>query len=112
MAHTRPQLPLEAAIALADGFPGVKSQAVSSLRYIRASGGEPPGEERMIKTDDVAALASETLDGLKRLVEAYDDPATAYAAVRRGAFSYDYDDYAQLARVAEWGQAGDADGEA
>jgi len=110
--HVRPQLPLEAAIALADGFPGIKATNVSLLRYIRASGGEPPGEERIIKIDDVATLANETLAGLKRLVAAYDDPATAYAAVRRGAFTYDYDDYAQLARVAEWGQAGDAEGEA
>lgn len=111
-SNVRPQLPLEAAIAMEGGFIGVREREVSLLRYIRASGGEPPGEERIIKTDDVAALADEALAGLKRLVAGYDHPETAYAAVRRGAFSYDYDDYAQLARVAEWGQAGDAEGEA
>lgn len=110
--HTRPQLPLEAAIALAGGFVGVEARQVSLLRYIRASGGEPPGEERVVKTDDVSVLANEALDGLKRLVAAYDDASTPYAAVRRGAFSYDYDDYAQLARVAEWAQVADAEGEA
>lgn len=110
--HTRPQLPLEASIAQAGGFVGVDAQQVSLLRYIRASGGEPPGEERIVRTDDVAALAKGALDGLKRLVSAYDDPSTPYAAVRRGAFSYDYDDYAQLARVAEWAQSADAEGEA
>ncbi|CFX19489.1 Double-strand break repair protein AddB [Candidatus Filomicrobium marinum] len=110
--NTRPQLPLEAAIALEGGFVGVSEQNVSLLRYIRASGGEPPGEERIIKTDDLPKLAEGALEGLKRLVAAYDNPTMAYAAVRRGAFSYDYDDYAHLARVAEWAQFGEADGEA
>lgn len=108
-ALLRPQLPLEAAIAKAGGFAGAQTTQVSLLRYIRASGGEPPGEERIINVSDVSALADEALDGLKRLVAAYDDERTPYAAVRRSAFSYDYDEYAQLARVAEWAQA--ADGE-
>lgn len=98
-----PQLPLEAAIALgASGFPGLSGRPVSALRYIRASGGEPAGEENTIKIDDVAALAAAARDGLAKLVAAFDDPATPYRAVRRAGYRYDYDDYAELARVAEW----------
>jgi ATP-dependent helicase/nuclease subunit B len=101
-----PQLPLEAAIALAledkAGFAEVAARPVTALRYIRASGAEPPGEEQDVKTDDIAALAREQLDGLKRLVARFDDPATPYAPARRSRFSYDYDSYAHLARVAEW----------
>ncbi len=110
-----PQLPLEAAIALGledkAGFTGVKSGPVTSLRYIRASGAEPPGEEKAVKCDDIAALARAQLDGLKRLVARFDDVATPYEPVRRGRFKYDYDEFAHLARVAEWGAARGGDGE-
>jgi ATP-dependent helicase/nuclease subunit B len=99
-----PQLPLEAAIASGEaGFAGVGPQKrVAALHYIRATGGEPAGEEHTVKTDDVAALADNALQQLSRLVAAFDDAATPYKALRRARFNYDYDDYAHLARVAEW----------
>ena len=104
LAGASPQLPLEAAIAIDAGlgFEKIGHRPVTALRYIRASGGEPPGEERDIKTDDIAALAAQALDGLRRHVARFDDPATPYRPLRRAGFSYDYDDYAHLARVAEW----------
>ena len=106
-----PQLPLEAAIAIGEsGFPGTKSRNVASLRYIRASGGEPPGEEKNIKTDDIAALSAEARRGLESLVALFDDPATPYRAIRRPGYCYDYDDYAHLARVAEWSAYADDEG--
>lgn len=106
-----PQLPLEAAIGLAGGFEGLAAGPVAVLRYVSASGAEPPGEERQIKCDDIAALAKRMLSGLERLISAYDDPATGYRAVRRPAFKdgYRYDDYAHLARVKEWGEGGSDD---
>ena len=111
LAGTAPQLPLEAAIALAGGFSGVAGKSIAKLAYVRVSGGEPPGEYRVIKTPDAAALAKQTRDGLERLVATFDNPATPYRAVRRAAFSesYDYDDYAHLARVAEWSAGGDGE---
>ncbi len=114
LSGAAPQLPLEAAIAQAagdeNGFAGLPNGAqVTGLRYVRATGAEPPGEARLVKTDDVSALADEALRGLQGLVAAFDDEATPYKAVRRTDFSYDYDDYAHLARVAEWtGQADDS----
>jgi ATP-dependent helicase/nuclease subunit B len=56
----------------------------------------------MVKTDDVAALAAQSIAGLERLIARFDNAATPYRAVRRARFNYDYDDYAHLARVAEW----------
>ncbi len=104
LACVRPQLPLEAAIALDAGlgFEKVRKARVAGLRYIQASGGEPPGAEENIKAPDIAALAELALDGLKRHVARFDDEATPYRPLRRARFSYDYDDYAHLARVAEW----------
>jgi ATP-dependent helicase/nuclease subunit B len=105
---TAPQLPLEAAIALGledkAGFENVPPGPVSALRFIRASGAEPPGEEQPVKVPDIAALASEQLGKLKKLVAAFDQVATPYAPLRRRRFSYQHDSYAHLARVAEWSQ--------
>ena len=49
-----PQLPLEAAIAAANGFANVPAGRVTLLRYISTSGGEPPGQDVLLKIDDVA----------------------------------------------------------
>jgi ATP-dependent helicase/nuclease subunit B len=109
-ANEAPQLPLEAAIALAEGFSGITASGVKGLRYISASGGEPPGAEAIIDVDDVAAHAADALDALKALVARFDDASTPYRAMRRARFRYDYDAFAQLARVAEWASA-DAEAE-
>ena len=55
---------------------------------------------------DVAALAADARQRLAQLVAAFDDAATPYRAVRRARFTYDFDDYAQLARIAEWSAEG------
>ena len=106
-----PQLLLEAAIAAADGFDGFEQLPVSQLRYISASGGEPAGRVTAVKTDDVVALAAAARAGLERLIARFDDAATPYAAVRRPRFDYEYDDFAHLARVAEWSGGDSDDGE-
>jgi ATP-dependent helicase/nuclease subunit B len=107
-----PQLALEAAIALDQGFAGLTAAKVTGLRYISASGGDPAGAVVDLKVDDVVHLAASARQGLERLIALYDDEQTPYSAVRRARFSYDYDDYAHLARVAEWSGTGTEPGEA
>jgi ATP-dependent helicase/nuclease subunit B len=99
-----PQLPLEAAIAQTGGFAGLKQSNVNSLSYIRVTGGEPAGEVRQLKVEDVSQLARLALDGVTRLVGHFDRPDTPYRALRRPDYEshYRFDDYAHLARVAEW----------
>jgi ATP-dependent helicase/nuclease subunit B len=97
-----PQLALEAAISLRSGFAGIETSRVAGLRFISSSGGEPPGAEFDLAVGDAGALAREAEAGLRRLVAAYDRAETPYRAVRRPRFSYEYDDYAHLARAAEW----------
>lgn len=111
-AGLAPQLPLEAAIAISGGFTGLDGQHVAALHYIRSTGGSPPGEEHAVGTNDIGALAAAQLEGLARLVARYDDAAMPYAAMRRPGLNYEYDDFAQLARVAEWSGQPDATGEA
>jgi ATP-dependent helicase/nuclease subunit B len=99
-----PQLLLEAVIALSGGFPGIGNEppAIRTLRYISASGGEPPGRTVDVAIDDVAAKAAEIARELEALIARFDNPATPYRAIRRPKFDYRYDAYAHLARVAEW----------
>lgn len=99
-----PQLPLEAAIAQAGMFPGVTARPVTALRYIRATGGEPAGEEMLVtpKGATVAEIAATALENLAGLIAEFDDEATPYRALRRRSFDYTYDDYAHLARLGEW----------
>lgn len=106
-----PQLLLEAVIARELGFPGVTlpPAGVEKLRYISASGGEPPGQVVTVDLDDVSAAADKIKAELAALVALFDDPETPYKAVRRPNFDYRYDAYAHLARVAEW--SGEAGGE-
>ena len=115
VAGFAPQLPLEAAIAMSEtlegGFEHTPKRAVTGLRYIKASGAEPPGVEHDVKAGDIAALASAQLDGLKKLVFQFDRADTPYSPQRRARFSYDYDDYAHLARVAEWSGGSEEQGD-
>lgn len=105
-----PQLPLEAAIAEDGGFDGLGAQKVAGLRYIRAGGGTPAGEELTIAGDRLAEGVGATLAGLLRLIARFDDPATPYLATQRSGFESAFDDYAHLARFAEWAaDAGDGE---
>jgi ATP-dependent helicase/nuclease subunit B len=98
-----PQLPLEAAIAAAGGFAGIGGE-IADLRLISTSGGEPPGAECSFsaKHADLGGLAGEARAGLARLIGGFDLATTPYSALRRPRFTYRFDDFAHLARVAEW----------
>ncbi len=105
-----PQLPLEAAIAEAGGFEGVDRAEVSALDYWRLRGTEPAGERRSAGKD-VRALIDDAVDGLRRLVGAFDFEKTAYVCRPRPDAAPRYDDYEHLARVREWSAGGGEDGE-
>lgn len=104
-----PQLPLEAAIVAAGGFTHIEARTVSALRYIRATGGEPPGEERVVKRGDVKTMADEAIAGLRGLIDSFDDPRTPYRPTLRVQFAQAnrFDSYVHLARTAEWSVAED-----
>jgi len=99
-----PQLPLEAAIAEAGGFPGVGAASVAELLYWRLSGGEPAGEEKPAakNAEAVAELAKKALDGLARLIARFDDPKMPYRSWPAPERAPRYSDYTHLARVKEW----------
>ncbi|MEQ9490122.1 MAG: double-strand break repair protein AddB [Alphaproteobacteria bacterium] len=101
-----PQLPLEAAILGRGGFPGINNGSNTEiLEYWRLSGGDPPGEIKALKKVDPSVTAEEAVTGVIRLANAFADPATPYLAMPRPSFALRFNDYAHLARVAEWALA-------
>lgn len=101
-----PQLPLEAVIAAAGGFADVPAAPVAALAYWRLAGsGSTAGRIQEIRAD-AATLAAEARAGLERLIAAFDDPATPYAARPRPDFGPRFSDYDHLARLPEWSAGG------
>lgn len=95
-----PQLPLLALLLEQAGH-----GKVSELEYWQLMGGALGGESKKVK-GDIASLVRETDSRLRELLAFYADPTTAYRAVPNPALPPRYDDYVQLARLAEWGRAG------
>jgi len=104
-----PQLALEAAMAAAGAFEDLAGAPVDQLVYVKVSGSREAGSERVID-GDVPALAAGTIDGLHRLVEAFQRPDTPYRSRERVQLEGRAGDYDHLARLREWGVAGGGDG--
>lgn len=96
----QPQLPLEAAMVAAGAFEDVSPAAIAGLWFWSIKGDSGGGEEKQIK-DEPRDLASAAVQGLRMLIDHYDDPATAYLARLRPDMSF-VRDYDHLARFKEW----------
>ncbi len=110
-----PQLTLEAAILREGGFPGIDAGAsVSQLVYVRLSGNNPPGEERIlelkIRQSDQAqppdTAAAEARAKLEALIRAFDDENQPYISLNLPMWTNRYGAYDDLARIKEWSAAG------
>jgi ATP-dependent helicase/nuclease subunit B len=104
-----PQLPLEAALAIAGAFEGVPAAHVRALTYWKLTGGQEPGAVKLMATEaeDVAALAHSSLGNLGRLVDRFllgEAPFVARPHPARAPRGGDYD---HLSRIAEWAEAED-----
>ena len=101
------QLRLEAAMAAAGAFAAVGKRPVAALLFWRLTGGQPPGEAKLLfrgEADATLEAAREATEGLCHLIARYDDPAQPYLAQPDPESRPRFSDYAQLARVAEWPQ--------
>ncbi len=113
-----PQLPLEAAIAMAGQFERLgQPRKVRNLCYIEAQGSRDRGKLIQIdglKDGGVAPLANQATEQLAALVERYNDEAVGYPCLRRSSFKagrYSFDQFAHLARVKEWAIDDSGEGE-
>ncbi|MEM6625846.1 MAG: PD-(D/E)XK nuclease family protein [Pseudomonadota bacterium] len=99
-----PQLPLEAAIASAGGFAEFNAASVSQLIYVAVSPGAHVGAAKNGAPLDLAPdeIAAATLNGVLKLVAAYDDIDQPYRSKPRVEFAWSVSDFDRLARRAEW----------
>jgi len=106
-----PQLPLEAAIAEAGGFPGIAAAPVEELAFWHVSGLNPPGDVCPVAATpaELRACIDDALAGVRALVARFDDPETPYRAVPRPSAQPRYSDYRHLERVKEWLDPADGD---
>ncbi len=98
-----PQLPLEGAIALAGGFEGISSSGVESLEFWWLKGDTKGGIIRTVP-GDAELIAQASVQGLKNLIETFENEETPYTArplINKG---LTYNDYSNLARIGEWGR--------
>ena len=108
-----PQLTLTAAILREGGFPDIGPREPGDLTYLRVTGRKPAGVEevRAAAGTDSQEAAIKALNGLRALVERYDNPNQPYLSRVAPQFVHDHaGDYGHLARVFEWSTSGD-DGE-
>ena len=94
------QLPLEGAILREGGF-GELRGTPARLEYWRLTGREPAGERKQIDGGAPGRLVDLAFARLRRLVEAFDDPATPYLAVPVAHLKPRYSDYEHLERLDE-----------
>jgi ATP-dependent helicase/nuclease subunit B len=106
-----PQLPLEALMLKQGAFDKIPAGGdIADLVYWRVTGsGQKPVERKSVlgRDVDMDTLLKEAAAGLMSLVDKFDDPATPYLSQPRAEAKSRFSDYEHLARVKEWGIAGD-----
>ena len=108
----KPQLTLEAAMAVREGFRGVPAQVVERLVYWRLSGGPLAGEVEQVKLSaaEIDQQAEAALREVRLLVERFLWGNGAFLARPHPGRKPAGTDYDHLSRLAEWAGAEDGDG--
>jgi ATP-dependent helicase/nuclease subunit B len=110
-----PQLTLEAAILREGGFEGILAgSSVSELVYVRISGNNPPGEQKLlelkIKPGDTAqspdAAADNARAQLEALIRKFENEDEPYRSLNLPMWTNRYGVYDDLSRIKEWSAAG------
>jgi ATP-dependent helicase/nuclease subunit B len=109
-----PQLTLTALILANGGFEGVPATPPGELAYVRLTGREPAGE-RIVRagegtSDSPDSLMRQAEEGLRQLVERYQDPETPYRSRTAPEWAKGPGEaYDHLARYREWSTAEEED---
>jgi ATP-dependent helicase/nuclease subunit B len=104
-AGIEPQLPLLGLIAAQGGFDGLTACAAGELSYWKLGGGQSESSNKVTEfRSNLDALVTAAEAGLRQLVKVFSDPGIAYQAVPKPGRAPRFDDYAHLARLAEWGR--------
>lgn len=97
-----PQMWLEALIASKGGFNNIPTSEIGYLGFWTVSGGHPPLQEKQINSAQIAEDIILTEEGLKRVIEAFNNDNTPYYAQPNPDVAPRYSDYLHLERIQEW----------
>ncbi len=107
-----PQLPLEAVILEEAGFKDIGKNLVSNILYWKVTGsGEKPVELKPAVNESEKTI-NDAREGVKNLVEFFNQENTPYISYPRMNINIGYTDYEHLSRLKEWGISGDEEGDA
>jgi ATP-dependent helicase/nuclease subunit B len=98
---TKPQLLLEAIIALHGNYKNISARQVNSLISLRLNGGSPAGQYQSIE-EGIPLKAEQFLSKLTKLICAFDDENTPYYFVPNSDYAPQHNEFEHLARVKEW----------
>ena len=98
---SKPQLLLEALIALDNGFEEIETREVNSIITIQLSGTSITGNHRTIQSG-ISTKAAELLSRLTKLIESFDNEKTPYHFVPHNDFAPQHNEFEHLARMKEW----------
>ncbi len=101
-----PQLPLLGWMVEQGAFPDITKSTVVALAHWSIKG---RGSDAIKTVDPVSDLIQSAADGLRHMIDSFDHDDIPYVAVPKPAWAPKYDDYAHLARLAEWGVGKDED---
>ncbi len=105
-----PQLPLEALMLEKGAFAQIPEGKVADLVYWRVTGsGQKPVERRSClgRDADIRDVVKGAEEGLKSLVDHFDNVEVPYISQPRAEAKPKFSDYDHLARVKEWGISGE-----
>ena len=91
------QLPLEGAINPRRQFRW-RGRIPAALEYWRITGGDPPGERKLVGEDDPADLIDRVLVAVGSLIDRFDDETTPYRVVPVAHWTPRFSDYRHLER--------------
>lgn len=99
-----PQLPLEGAIAVSQGFEGISATQIESLQFWWLKGDANGGIIRTL-SGDPHERSEKALAGLERMVRLFEDETIPYPPRPLPGKGLRYNDYEHLARLQEWGKS-------
>ena len=98
---SKPQLLLEALIALDNGFQHIDTRIINSIISVQLSGAAIAGNHRAIQ-NGISTKAAELLSRVTELIKSFDNEKTPYYFVPHNDFAPQYNEFEHLARMKEW----------
>ena len=98
---SKPQLLLEALIALDNGFQHIDTKIVNSLISVQLSGAAIAGNHRTIQ-NDISTKAAKLLSRVTALINSFHNEKTPYYFVPHSDFAPQHNEFEHLSRMKEW----------